>query len=282
MIRKIKVTEITEVIKDLCIKANTDLGEDVIDAFKRSLDAEESEQGKDILNLLIENARIALRDNMPICQDTGFAVIFMEIGQNIQVVGGSLKEAVFRGVREGYEIGYLRKSIIKNPLTAPKNTDDNTPPIIHEEIVTGDKLKITVAPKGGGSENMSQLKMLKPADGIEGIKNFILETVESASANPCPPIVVGVGVGGTFEKVAYLAKKSLLRDIGQRNPDEKIADLEKKWLLEVNKLGIGPGGLGGRITALDLFIEEYPRHIATLPAAVNLQCHAHRHKTHVI
>lgn len=282
MTRKIDVSKVTEVIKDLCIKANTELGEDVMTAFRQAIDKEESDQGKEILNQLIKNAQIAKENSVPICQDTGFAVVFLEIGQDINLVGGALQDAVIQGVREGYTSGYLRKSIIKNPLTNPENTKDNTPPVIHMQIVAGDKLKITLVPKGGGSENMSRLKMLKPADGVGGIKKFVIETVESASANPCPPIIVGVGVGGTFEKVAYLAKKALLRDIGQRNSDKRIAELEKEWLNEINNLGIGPAGLGGRITALDLFIEEYPRHIATLPAAVNLQCHVSRHKSCVI
>jgi len=203
----------------------------------------------------------------------------MEIGEDVQFTGGSLKEAVAQGVRAGYTEGYLRKSIIKNPLTSPENTKDNTPPILHIELVSGNKVKIIVFPKGGGAENMSRIKMMKPADGLEGVKKFVMETVKSAGANPCPPIIVGIGVGGTFDYVAYLAKKALLRKIGERSPDEKIAKLEVEWLEEINKLGIGPAGLGGRITALELFIEVFPRHIATFPVAINIQCHAARCKT---
>lgn len=282
MSREINVKKVTKVVRDLCIKANTELPRDVIRAFKKAIDIEESQQGKEVLKQLIQNARIASRNSMPLCQDTGMALIFLEIGQDIKFVGGSLKKAIVKGVSEGYTAGYLRKSMIKNPLTNPKNTEDNTPAVIHEQIVEGNRLKITVVPKGGGSENMSRLKMLKPADGVEGVKKFVVETVKLASANPCPPVIVGVGVGGSFEKVAYLAKKALLRDIGERNPDKKIAELERKWLKEINNLGIGPAGLGGRVTALDLSIEEYPRHMATLPVAVNIECHAHRHKNCVI
>jgi fumarate hydratase subunit alpha len=193
-----------------------------------------------------------------------------------------LRNALEEGVREAYTEGYLRKSIVKNPLTSPENTKDNTPPIIHTDIVSGDRVKVTVLPKGGGSENMSRIKMMKPADGVEGVKNFVIETVKTAGANPCPPVLIGVGAGGTFDYVAFLAKKALLRHIGERNPDPKIAEYEVEWLKEVNKLGIGPAGLGGRITALDLFIELFPRHIASFPAAVNIQCHAARSKSYTI
>lgn len=280
--RIIEVKQITEIVKDLCIKACIDLNEDIENAIKESLLCEESSVGKAVLEQLLKNAEIARTESIPICQDTGFTVVFMEIGQDIKFTGGSLKDAITEGVRAGYTEGYLRKSIIKNPITSPENTKDNTPPIIHTEILPGDKLKITIFPKGGGSENMSRIKMMKPAEGVEGVKNFVLETVKQAGANPCPPIIIGVGVGGTFDYVAYLAKKALLRKIGERNPDEKIAQLEREWLSEVNKLGIGPAGLGGRITALDLFIEVYPRHIASFPVAVNIQCHAARCKTVVL
>lgn len=282
MSREINVKKVTEVVRDLCIRANTELPRDVLRAFKKAIDIEESQQAKEILEQLIQNAQIASKNSIPLCQDTGLALVFLEIGQDVKFVGGSLEEAIAKGVSEGYTAGFLRKSMIKNPLTNPKNSEDNTPAVIHEQIVGGDRLKITVVPKGGGGENMSRLKMLKPADGVEGVKKFVVETVELASANPCPPVIVGVGVGGSFEKVAYLAKKALLRDIGQRNPDKKIAELEKKWLKEINNLGIGPAGLGGKVTALDLFIEEYPRHMASLPVAVNIECHAHRHKNCVI
>jgi len=218
----------------------------------------------------------------PICQDTGFTVVFMEIGQEVAFTGGLLKEAVDRGVAQGYTEGYLRKSIVKDPITNPQNTQDNTPAILHTDITGGDKVKITIMPKGGGSENMSRIKMMKPADGVKGIREFVIETVKIAGGNPCPPIFIGVGVGGTFDYVAYLAKKALLRGIGVRNSDPQIAQYEMDWLEDVNKLGIGPAGLGGRMTALDLFIEVFPRHIATYPVAVNIQCHANREKTYIL
>ena len=278
----VNVKDITQAVKDLCISAATELNDDIIQALSNSVKKEESDVGKDVLRQLLKNAEIAKNEGIPICQDTGFTVVFIEIGQNVQWTGGSLKDAVSEGVREGYIEGYLRKSIIKNLLFSPENTKDNTPPILHIDIVAGDKVQITVFPKGGGSENMSRIKMLKPADGIEGIKNFVIETVREGGANPCPPIIVGVGVGGTFDYVAYLAKKALLRKIGQRNQDEKIAKFEVELLKEINKLGIGPAGLGGRITALDVFIEEFPRHIASFPVAVNIQCHAARCKTLVL
>ena len=280
--RKINVNQVSKIIKDLCIKACIEANEDLLRAIEESEKKEESEVGKAVLQQLLQNAEIAREEGVPICQDTGFAVVFLEIGQEIVFEGGLLKEAVNRGVAAGYTEGYLRKSIIQDPITGPRNTGDNTPAILHLDLVPGDKLKISVLPKGGGSENMSRIKMMKPADGVEGIKGFVLETVKSAGANPCPPIIVGVGVGGTFDYVAYLAKKSLLRKIGQRSPDKRIAELEVEWLKEVNKLGIGPAGLGGRITALELFIEVFPRHIASYPAAVNIQCHAARAKTYIL
>ncbi len=280
--RKINVNQVSKIIKDLCIKACIEANEDLLRAIEESEKKEESEVGKAVLQQLLQNAEIAREEGIPICQDTGFAVVFLEIGQEIVFEGGLLKEAVNRGVAAGYTEGYLRKSIIQDPITGPRNTGDNTPAILHLDLVPGDRLKISVLPKGGGSENMSRIKMMKPADGVEGIKGFVLETVKSAGANPCPPIIVGVGVGGTFDYVAYLAKKSLLRKIGQRSPDKRIAELEVEWLKEVNKLGIGPAGLGGRITALELFIEVFPRHIASYPAAVNIQCHAARAKTYIL
>ena len=280
--RKINVNQVSKIIKDLSIKACTEANKDLLRAIEESEKKEESEVGKAVLQQLLQNAEIAREEGIPICQDTGFAVVFLEIGQEIVFEGGLLKEAVNRGVAAGYTEGYLRKSIIQDPITGPRNTGDNTPAILHLDLVPGDKLKISVLPKGGGSENMSRIKMMKPADGVEGIKGFVLETVKSAGANPCPPIIVGVGVGGTFDYVAYLAKKSLLRKIGQRSPDKRIAELEVEWLKEVNKLGIGPAGLGGRITALELFIEVFPRHIASYPAAVNIQCHAARAKTYIL
>ncbi|MGC9366140.1 MAG: fumarate hydratase [bacterium] len=280
--REIKVSQITEIVKDLCIKACTELNPDVQQAIAQALENEPSEAGKAVLRQLLDNAEIARSEKIPICQDTGFTVVYLELGQKVNLTDGSLNDAINLGVKQGYTEGYLRKSIVKNPLLAPENTKDNTPAIIHTDIVPGDKLKISVLPKGGGSENMSRIKMMKPADGVEGVKNFVIETVNLAGANPCPPIVVGVGMGGTFDHVAYLAKKTLLRKIGQRNPDPRLAELEVEWLKEVNKLGIGPAGLGGRTTALDLFIEEFPRHIATYPAAVNIQCHADRSKTFIL
>lgn len=279
--REIDVNKITEAIKDLSIKASTELNDDVIKAFKEGLEKDRSPASKAIFRQLLENARIAKEDKMPICQDTGFTVIYIDIGQKVLFTNGLLNQAIEEGVRKGYIEGYLRKSIVKDPLTNPVNTKDNTPPIVHIEIVEGDKVKISLLPKGGGSENMSRIKMMKPADGVEGVKNFVLETVEIAGPNPCPPIIVGVGMGGTFDHVAYLAKKSLLRKIGSVNPDPKLAELEDIWLEEVNKLGIGPAGLGGEITALDLFINQFPRHIASFPVAVNIQCHAARVK-HII
>jgi fumarate hydratase subunit alpha len=282
MMRKIEVAEVTNVIRELSIKACTEVNEDLQNKIKSSLEEEKSEVGKAVLKQLLKNMEIAETEKIPICQDTGFTVVFMEIGQEVMFVGGSLKEAVNEGVRRGYTEGFLRKSIIKDPITNPVNTGDNTPAILHTEIVPGDKVKIQIYPKSGGSENMSRIKMMKPADGVEGIKNFVIETVKNAGGNPCPPIIVGVGVGGTFDYVAYLAKKSLLRKLGERNPDKQIAQYEVDWLREINKLGIGPAGLGGKITALDLFIEVFPRHIATYPVAVNIQCNAARTKTFIL
>jgi fumarate hydratase subunit alpha len=277
--RTINVSKITDVIKDMCIEACTVMNDDVIEAYKNAMENEESEVGKAIFRQLLENAEIAKNDKLPICQDTGFTVIYMDIGQDVHFEGGALEEAVHEGVRQGYTEGYLRKSIVKDPLTNPTNTKDNTPAIIHTHIVPGDKVKITVLPKGGGSENMSRIKMMKPADGVEGVKNFVLDVVKTAGANPCPPIIVGVGMGGTFDYVAHLAKKAVTRKIGERNADPQLAKWEEEWLEEINKLGIGPAGLGGRTTALELFIEVFPRHIATYPAAVNIQCNAARTKT---
>lgn len=274
--RSVNVNEVRNIIKDMCIRACTKLNEDIEKALKNALDREESPTGRAVLKQLLKNAEIAESDSIPICQDTGFTVVYIEAGQDVAFTGGYLNDAIAEGVRAAYTDGYLRKSIVKNPLTAPENTKDNTPPIIHTDIVPGDKVKITVLPKGGGSENVSRIKMAKPADGVEGVKNFVIETVKLAGANPCPPIIVGVGMGGTFDYVAYLAKKALMRKIGQRNTDEKLAKYETEWLEEINKLGIGPAGLGGRVTALDLFIEVFPRHIATYPVAVNIQCNAAR------
>jgi len=278
--REIDVKLITEKVRDLCMEANTDLGEDVLEAFDRAIEKEESPLGVEILKELKENARIARDEKVAICQDTGFAVVFIELGQDVHLVGGGLKEAIFEGVRQGYRDAYLRKSIC-HPFTRA-NTGDNTPAIIHTEIVPGDQVKITVAPKGGGSENMSRVVMLTPSDGIEGIKRYVVERVKESGSNPCPPTIIGVGIGGTFELAALLAKKSLIRPLGSKNPDPELDQLEFEILTEINKLGIGPQGLGGRTTSLAVHILMMPCHIASLPLAVNIQCHAQRHKEIVI
>ena len=278
--REINVKFISEKVRDLCMEANTDLGEDVLQAFDRAMEKEESHLGVEILEELKENARIAKEENVPICQDTGFAVVFVELGQDVHLVGGNLKEAIYEGVRQGYRDGYLRKSIC-HPFTRA-NTGDNTPAIIHTEVVPGEKVKITVAPKGGGSENMSRVMMLTPSEGKGGIKRYIVQRVRESGSNPCPPTIVGVGIGGTFEQVAFLAKKSLLRPLGSKDPDSELEKLESEILTEINQLGIGPQGLGGRTTSLAVHILMMPCHIASLPLAVNIQCHAHRHKEVVI
>ncbi len=274
--RTIKAEIITQEVARLCQEANFFLGKDVIDEFKAALEREESETGREILEQLIQNANIAGEEQVPMCQDTGFTVVFLELGQDL-TVQGNLYSAIQEGVRLGYAEGYLRKSIVEHPFKR-KNTGDNTPAIIHTEVVSGDRLKIIVAPKGGGSENMSQIKMLKPADGRQGVKDFVLQVVDEAGPNPCPPIVVGVGIGGTFEKAAYLAKKALVRDLNSAHHEREIAELEQELLFEINQLGIGPAGLGGTTTALGVNIEIFPCHIASLPVAVNLNCHAARHK----
>ncbi|MCR4438930.1 MAG: fumarate hydratase [bacterium] len=279
--RDVHVNDIVKTVAELCIAANYQLDEDVIESFKRFREKEESPTARAILDQLIENAAIAREGQFPMCQDTGFAVLFVEIGQDVHVVGGDLWAALNEGVRKGYGEGYLRKSIVGDPLRRV-NTKDNTPPVVWTEIVPGDKITITVAPKGGGSENMSEVRMLRPADGLEGVKNFVVDRVSRSGGNPCPPVIVGVGIGGTFEKCAWLAKKALLRPIGQRHPDPFYAEMEVELLERINRLGIGPQGLGGRTTALDVHVEVYPCHIASLPAAVNTQCHAARHKTAVI
>ena len=279
--REVSTEEIIKNIKEMCIEANYTLSDDVKNKIINSAAVEESEIGKKILNQLEENMNIADSDNIPICQDTGMAVIFIKIGQDVHITGGNLEDAINQGVREGYIEGYLRKSVVKDPIIR-ENTKDNTPAVIHYEIIPGDKIEITVAPKGFGSENMSRVCMLKPADGIEGVKNAVIETVKLAGPNACPPVVVGVGVGGTFEKCALHAKKALTRDIDSENSIEYVAELEKELLNEINKLNIGPGGLGGNVTALGVNIETYPTHIAGLPVAVNMCCHVNRHKKRVI
>jgi fumarate hydratase subunit alpha len=279
--REISAEKIAETVAELCVTANYQLGEDVVDALKKGLEKEESPTGNAILEQLLENAKISSEGVFPLCQDTGFSVFFLELGQDARIVGGDLNEAINEGVRKGYTEGYLRKSILADPIKRV-NTKDNTPAVIWTDIVPGDQLKITLAPKGGGSENMSEVAMLRPADGADGVVRFVVDKVSRAGGNPCPPVVVGVGIGGTFEKVAWLAKKALLRPIGSRHSDPFYADMEKEILTKVNKLGIGPMGLGGRVTALDVHIEVYPCHIASFPASVNMQCHADRHQIAVL
>jgi len=275
--RTINVSEITSAVKKLCIDANYYLEEDVINALKRGIEKEESPVGRAILKELLENAEIAKNEQVPMCQDTGFAVVFVDIGQDIHLEGGSISDAINEGVRQGYSEGYLRKSIC-DPFTRT-NTKDNTPAIIHYNIVPGDKISITIAPKGGGSENMSRVVMLKPSDGKEGIMNYVVQRCREAGGNPCPPVVVGVGIGGTFETAALLAKKALLRSLGSKNPDVELAEMEEELLKRINAIGSGPMGLGGRIYALGVHIIKHPCHIASLPLAVNINCHAHRHKS---
>ena len=279
--RTIQTTDITENIRQMCIEANHYLSDDMKQVFNKAVDNEESPLGRQVLEQLKENLEIASSDMIPICQDTGMAVIFMNVGQEVHFEGGSITDAVNEGVRQGYTEGYLRKSVVGDPIIR-ENTKDNTPAVIHYDIVPGDKVEITVAPKGFGSENMSRVFMLKPADGIEGVKEAILTAVKDAGPNACPPMVVGVGIGGTFEKCAYLAKKALTRDLNEESPVEYVRDLEKEMLEKINKLGIGPGGLGGTQTALAINIETYPTHIAGLPVAVNICCHVNRHSHRVI
>lgn len=279
--RKIQYIDIVENVAKMCQEANFHLNEDVIHAFQRAIQTESSETGKDVLNQLIENAAIATETRVPMCQDTGVAVFIVKLGQDCQIVGGNLYDAINEGVRKGYKEGYLRCSIVANPIDR-KNTGDNTPAIIHVELVSGDQLEIQMSAKGGGAENMSKLKMLTPSDGLEGIKTFIVDTVRTAGPNACPPLVVGVGIGGNFEYCAYLAKKALFRPIGERHVNKEIAALEEELINKINQLGIGPQGLGGATTALDIKIETAPCHIASLPVAVNLNCHANRHKRVVL
>ncbi len=280
MIRDISAQEIIKVVRNLCIDANYNLGDDVLLAFKEALEREDSGTAREVLKELIENAKIARTGKVPMCQDCGLAVVFTEIGQDVHITGDDLREAINQGVRQGYMEGYLRKSVC-HPFTR-KNTGDNTPAIIHLQIVPGDKMKIILAPKGGGSENMSRVDMLTPAVGGEGVKDFVIKRVKESGSNPCPPTIVGIGVGGTFERSAILAKKTLLRNIGERNPDPELAKIEEEILARINRLGIGPMGYGGNTTSLDVFLEIEPCHIASLPVAVNIQCHAARHKETVI
>lgn len=274
--RTISVDDISVAVKKLCMEACTILGEDVLNALERAQAVEESPIGKEILGRIIENAAIAKNENIPLCQDTGMAVLFLEIGQDVHFEGGSLTEAIQDGVRRGYEEGHLRKSVL-HPITRI-NTGDNTPAVIHTEIVPGDRLKIIMAPKGFGSENMSRVTMFPPSGGIEAVKDFVVQRVQESGGNPCPPIIVGLGLGGTFEKAALIAKRALLRPLGSKNPDQLLADLENDLLDRINHLGIGPMGLGGRTTALAVHVNTYPTHIASIPCAVNIQCHSSRHR----
>jgi len=281
-VREVHVSEIKNAVKEAIIEANCKLPQEVRVAFQESLKGEESEVGKEVLRQILLNAEIAEKEGMPYCQDTGVDVIFVFLGQDVHVVGGSLEEAINEGVREATQEGYLRASMVWDPLFERKNTKDNTPAVIHYEVVPGDRIKIAVAPKGAGSENTSRLAMLKPADGWEGVKKFILETVKLAGPNACPPFTVGVGIGGNFEYCAYLAKKALLRPVGKRHENPIIAKVEEELLEEINKIGWGPMGFGGTTTAVDVKVEMYPCHIASLPVAVNIQCHANRHAERVI
>ncbi|WP_416337019.1 fumarate hydratase [Desulfitobacterium sp.] len=276
-LKRIHINTIIDAVEKLCIKANYDLGKDVIASFNKALTTEESPLGREVFARLIENAAIAHEERVPMCQDTGMTVIFVELGQDLHIEGGLLTDALNEGVRRGYEKGYLRKSVVNDPFERV-NTQDNTPAIIHYDLVQGDELHITVAPKGAGSENMGAIKMCKPSDGLEGVMQFVVDTVDKAGGNPCPPIIVGVGVGGNMEKATLLAKKALTRDVGVHNPEERLAKIEEELLERINKLGIGPQGFGGVNTALAVNLEVYPTHIAMLPVAVNINCHAARHK----
>ena len=279
--REIEAAKITDTVKRLCIQANVILPEDVKNCIIKRKSEENWAPAREILDRIEENFELAAAENVPICQDTGVACVFLEIGQEVHIAGGDITQAVNEGVRQGYVEGYLRKSVVRDPLDRV-NTGDNTPAMIYYDIVPGDKIKITVAPKGFGSENMSQIKMLRPSDGIEGVKAFVLKAVEEAGPNPCPPIIVGVGIGGTFDKAALLAKKALLRETGTPSADPLYAKLEEELLEKINALGIGPQGFGGKTTALAVAVEHYPTHIAGLPVAVNINCHVARHKTEVI
>jgi fumarate hydratase subunit alpha len=279
--REISTKDIIKAVKDLCIDANYYLGKDVEDALRRAYEKEESPVGKATLSQILENVEISKQGEFPMCQDTGTAVVFVDMGDQVLIKDGNLFEAINEGVRQGYKDGYLRKSILSDPIER-KNTGDNTPAVIHLDIVKGDKLKIVVAPKGGGSENMSEVKMMAPADGVEGVKNFVLDMVKRSGSNPCPPVIVGVGIGGSFEKCAEMAKRALLRPIGSKHPNPFYANLEAELLEKVNKLGIGPQGFGGTQTALAVHVETHPCHIASFPAAVNINCHVARHKEIVL
>ncbi len=280
--RELNISEIIPVVKNLCIEANYYVNEDLLERLKEAFNQEESPVGKEILSQIIENDILAGKLKLPMCQDTGVAVFFIELGQDVHIVGGNFYDAINEGVRQGYMEGYLRKSLVSDPVIERKNTKDNTPAIIHTVIVPGDRIKIDFAPKGGGSENMSEVKMMTAADGIEGVKKFVVDRVRRSGGNPCPPVIVGVGIGGDFEQCAILAKRALFRPLNDKNPDLKWAEVEDELLNRINNLGIGPMGLGGRITALAVKIMTYPCHIASMPVAVNIQCHAARHKSAII
>jgi fumarate hydratase subunit alpha len=281
-VKQIHTDQIIETVAQLCIESNYYLGEDVLAALRSYREVEVSPVGREVLDQILENAALARAEQMPLCQDCGLTVVFLELGQDVHIGGGALNEAVGEGIRKGYKDGHLRKSMVDQPFSARINTKDNTPPVIHTTIVPGNELKIVVAPKGGGSENMSQLGMLKPADGRAGVVDFVVESVRRAGANPCPPIIVGVGIGGSAEKVMWLAKHSLLREVGQPSPDPEVAELEADILEKVNRIGIGPQGFGGLTTALAVHVETFPCHIASMPVAVNIQCHSARHKEAVL
>jgi fumarate hydratase subunit alpha len=276
--REIGAKAVADAVARLFTEANTLLGEDVVSTFRACLESETSPNGRDVLDQLLENAELSRTSGVPLCQDTGLAVVFLEVGQDLHITGGDLREAVHEGVRTGCREGFLRASVVSPPVGRRINTGDNTPAIIHTTIVPGERLRVVVAPKGGGSENMSALRMLRPADGVDGVKRFVLETVEKAGPNPCPPVVVGVGIGGTFELCALLAKKALLRRLGQPHPDPEFTALEGALLEAINRLGTGPAGLGGNVTALAVHVETHPCHIASLPVAANINCHSHRHR----
>lgn len=279
--KEIHIEEIISAVEKLCIESNYDLSSDIMTGFQKALQHERSPLGAEVLNRLIENAQVAQQERVPMCQDTGMTIIFVELGQDLHVAGGSLTEAINEGVRRGYDKGYLRKSVVSDPFDRV-NTGDNTPAIIHYDIVPGDSLHLVVAPKGFGSENMGGLKMCKPSEGLEGAMQFVVDTVDRAGGNPCPPIIVGVGIGGSMEKATFLAKKSLLRPVGEPNPEERLAKVEEELLKRINCLGIGPQGFGGTTTALAVNVEVYPTHIAGMPVAVNIGCHATRHKEMIL
>jgi fumarate hydratase subunit alpha len=281
-LREIDVKKVTETVSQLCQEANFFLPDDVLDALKKARKTEESDIGQQALDQILDNAKLAKEEQIAICQDCGATVVYLEIGQDVHFTGGDLYKAINDGVKDGYEKGYLRKSMAKQPFSARVNTKDNTPAIIHADIVPGDKLKIMIVPKGGGSENMSRLVMLTPAAGRQGIIDAVVKAVDEAGSNPCPPIIVGVGIGGTAERTMELAKKALLRKVGEPSPDAEVAELEKEMLKRINALGIGPQGFGGRNTALAVHVETFPAHIASMPLAINMQCHAARHKEAIL